>query len=282
MNIAMITQARLGSTRLPKKVLKFLPYDSNITVLEQDIRRMKKSKLINEIIVATTKNVEDNSIVEIAKKENVKYFRGSEDDVLNRYYFAAKENNVDIVVRVTSDCPCIDGDIIDMVVAEFLKDITYDFVATVLKRTFPIGLDVEVIKFSALERAYKEAKKDYQREHVSDYIYENPHKFKLKNVEASDKYNNAKLRITLDTKEDYMLLCAIYDYLYYNDNYFSAADVVKILSEKPWLTFINNNSMQKKDDCNLEEEINDAAKFLQLQGMKRARDILLNRFGKGV
>lgn len=171
MNIGMIIQARVGSTRLPNKVLKYLPFDSEITVLAQDIRRVKRSKYLNKIIIATTENSKDDDIVRIAKEENVKFFRGSEKDVLERHYLAAKENKIDVIVRVTSDCPCVDSEIIDMVIYEYLKDDSYDFVATVLQRTFPVGLDVEVIKFSALEKAYKEAKKFYQREHVTDYIY---------------------------------------------------------------------------------------------------------------
>ncbi|WP_252250251.1 glycosyltransferase family protein [Clostridium sp. ZBS13] len=282
MNIGIIVQARVGSTRLPNKVLKYLPFDSKITVLEQDIRRIKKSKYLNDIIIATTESSEDDKIVEIAKEENVKVFRGSEHDVLGRYYFAAKENNIDVIVRVTSDCPCVDSEIIDMVVDEYLKDESFDFVATVLKRTFPIGLDVEVIKFSALEKAFKEAEKDYQREHVTDYIYENPNIFKLKNVSASNKYNAPTLRVTLDTTEDYTILSAIYDFLYYKNENFSAVDVVNLLNQKPWLQYINDKVVQKKDTYELNEEIDDAIKLLEFQGMKRAKDILIKNYNKEV
>lgn len=282
MKIGAIIQARTGSTRLPNKILKPLPYDSDITVLQQDIRRIKKSRYLNEIIIATTENREDDTIVKIAEMEKIKCFRGSEDDVLGRHYFAAKENFIDIIVRFTSDCPCMDNEIIDMVIDEYLKNESYDFVATVLKRTFPIGLDVEVIKFSALERAYLEAKENYQREHVTDYIYENPGIFKLKNVCSTEIYNKPELRITLDTQEDYMLLCAIYDYLYYKNNNFLAADVVKLFDEKPWLKYLNNNSLQKKDKYDFEEEIMDAAKLLKLQGLNRAETILLKNYHKGV
>lgn len=281
MKIGAIIQARLGSTRLPKKVLKTLPCDSDITVLQQDIRRIKNSQYLNEIIIATTKNKEDDAIVKIAEKENVKFFRGPEDDVLERYYLAARENFIDIIIRFTSDCPCIDYNIVDMVIEEYLKDENYDFVATVLKRTFPVGLDVELIKFSALERAYKEAKESYQREHVTDYIYENPSIFRLKNVYPTDEYNKPELRVTLDTYEDYMLLCAIYDYLYYKNNYFSATEVIKLFDKKPWLKYINNNLLQKKDKYILEEEMKDAAKLLKLQGLKRAEAILLKNYEKG-
>lgn len=281
LKIGVIIQARIGSTRLKNKIMKHLPFDSEITVLEQDIRRIKKSKYIQEIIIATTENKEDDEVIDIAEKEKVKYFRGSESDVLARYYFAAKHNGIDVIVRFTSDCPCIDFKIVDMVIEEYLEDKSFDFVATVLKRTLPIGLDSEVIKFSALEIAYNEATEAHQREHVTDYIYENPDKFKLKNVCAPKRINRPDLRITLDTKEDYMLLSAIYDCLYKKNIYFSAEDIVELFEQKPWLMYINNNSVQKKDSYKLNEEIEDASQLLQLQGMNRANDILIKNYHKG-
>lgn len=282
MKIGAIIQARTGSTRLPNKVLMDLPYNSGITVLSQDIRRIKSSKYLDDIIIATTTNDEDDRIVEVAASENVKCFRGSEKDVLKRYYDAAKQNNIDVIVRFTSDCPCMDGEIIDKVILEYLDDPSYDFVATVLERTFPIGLDVEVIKFSALEKAYKNAKEDYQREHVSDYIYENPDIFKLRNVKAGKEYNEPLFRITLDTNEDYMMLCAIYDFLYENNIYFSAKEVVDLIRKKPWIQFINNRSLQKKDSMTLQEELSEAEKLLEIQGLKRAKEILLKNGRLGV
>jgi len=173
MKIAAIIQARTFSTRLPGKVLKELPYASSITCLEQVIRRLKKSKKLNDIIIATTKEKTDNEIVDIAKKEDVKYFRGSKENVLSRYYFAAKENNIDLIVRITSDCPCIDADITDLTIDKHINKMA-DYTSNSLTRTCPHGLNVEVFKFNALEKAYKNAIKDYEKEHVTPYINRNP------------------------------------------------------------------------------------------------------------
>ena len=213
MKIAAIIQTRTSSTRLPGKVLKELPYNSGITCLEQVIRRLKKSKKIDDIVIATTEDKEDNEIVDIAKKEDVKYFRGSKENVLSRYYFAAKKNNIDVVVRITSDCPCIDVDITDLTIDAHINKVA-DYTSNSLTRTYPHGLDVEVFNFNALEEAYKNATKYYEKEHVTPYIYKNPQKFKINIVKAPKELYASDIRITLDTEEDYALLCAVFDYLY--------------------------------------------------------------------
>ena len=206
MKIAAIIQARTSSTRLPKKVLKHLPYDLDITVLEQVIRRAKKSKNLDEIIIATTKDKEDEEIVNIAKKEDVKWFRGSKENVLERYYLAAKENSIDIVVRITSDCPCIDHNIIDEIVAKHIKE-DADYTSNTIKRLYPHGVDVEVISFEALEEAYCKATKDFEKEHVCPYIHTtNKDRFKIVSLEAPKELMAPDIRITLDTIEDYALL----------------------------------------------------------------------------
>ncbi len=152
MNIGAIVQARTSSTRLPQKVLLNLPYNSNLTVLQQVIRRLKRSQNIGNIIIATTHDQEDNKIVSLSKKEGVKWFKGSKEDVLARYYLAAKEYQLYIIIRVASDCPCIDPHIIDMMIDEHLKT-KADYTSNGMVRTFPHGLDAEVISFSTLERA---------------------------------------------------------------------------------------------------------------------------------
>src|SRR5271157_2438354 len=170
MKIGAIVQARTSSTRLPGKILRELPYHSGTTVLQQVIRRLKKSVGLNEIIVATTINDEDKKIVDVALNENVGWFRGSKDNVLERYYSAAKENKLDIIVRLTSDCPCIDPEIVDRVITDHLERGS-DYTSNLLIRTFPHGMDTEVINFNVIERAHREATKDYEREHVTPYIY---------------------------------------------------------------------------------------------------------------
>ncbi len=273
MKIAAIIQARTSSTRLPGKVLKELPYASGITCLEQVIRRLKKSKRLNEIIIATTKDKEDDKIANIAKKEDVKYFRGSKENVLSRYYFAAKENNIDLVARITSDCPCIDADITDLTIDDHINRMV-DYTTNLLVRTYPHGLDVEVFNFDALEKAYKNATKDYEKEHVTPYINRNPQKFKINMVKAPKELYVPDIRVTLDTEEDYALLCAVYDYLYPQNKYFSVYDIVNLFKEKPWLKLINKKIIQKKIFNTLEEELEEEKKILNLQDLKRARDFI--------
>ena len=273
MKIAAIIQARTSSTRLPGKVLKELPYASGIACLEQVIRRLKKSKKLNDIIIATTKDKEDNDIIDIVKKEDIKYFRGSKENVLSRYYFAAKENNIDIIIRVTSDCPCIDAQIVDVIIREHLKT-NVDYTSNSLIRTYPHGLDIEVFNFDALEKAHKNVTKDYEKEHVTPYINRNPQIFKINEIKAPKQLCAPDIRVTLDTEEDYALLCVVFDYLYPKNKYFNAYDIVNLFNQKPWLKLINKKIMQKKIFNTLEEELKEAVKMLDLQDLNKARDFL--------
>jgi len=272
-NIRAIIQARISSTRLPGKVLKKLPYASSITCLEQVIRRLKKSKRLNGIIIVTTKEKEDNEIIDIAKKGDIKYFRGSKENVLSRYYFAAKENNIDLIVRITSDCPCVDADITDLIIDDHINKIA-DYTTNSLIRTYPHGLDVEVFNFNALERAFKNAKEDYEKEHVTPYINRNPQIFKINEIKAPKELYAPDIRVTLDTEEDYTLLCAVFDYLYPKNEYFNTYDIVNLFKEKPWLKLINKKMIQKKIFNTLEEELKEAVKILDLQDLNKARDFI--------
>ncbi|GAF96489.1 unnamed protein product, partial [marine sediment metagenome] len=237
------------------------------------VKRLKKTKKLNDIIIATTKEKEDNDIIDIAKKENVKYFRGSKENVLSRYYFAAKENDLDIIVRVTSDCPCIDAQVVGVAISEHLK-INADYTSNSLVRTYPHGLDAEVFNFNVLEKAYKNAEEEYEREHVTPYIHRNPHIFKINKVEAPQELYAPDIRVTLDTEEDYALLCAVFDYLYPKNKYFNAYDIVNLFNQKPWLKLINKKIMQKKIFNTLEEELEEALKILDLQDLNKARDFI--------
>lgn len=238
MKIGIILQARTSSSRLPQKVLKDLPFGSGITVLQQIIRRLKRSKKTNEIIVATSQDNSDDGIANVAKKENVQCFRGSLNDVLARYYWAAKDNALDIIVRITGDCPCIDPEIIDLVVSEHLNKKS-DYTANVVRRSYPDGLDVEVFNFVTLDKIYYKAKEKDEREHVTAYIHKNKDEFKIYHVEAPKELYAPEMRITLDTVQDYALFCIIFDELYKNDEYFNAYDIMNLYKNKPWLTWIN-------------------------------------------
>ncbi|MEL5865097.1 glycosyltransferase family protein, partial [Clostridium cochlearium] len=195
MKIVCIVQARVGSTRLPGKVLKKI---CGKTVLEHDIDRLRRIKNIDEIIIATTTLEKDNAIVKECERLGVKCFRGSEEDVLSRYYYAAKENNADVVVRVTSDCPLIDSYVSEKTINYYLNN-KYDYVSNTIDRTYPRGLDTEVFSFKVLEMAFKEAVSLRDKEHVTSYIWNNPQIFKLAQYKNHKDYSH--LRWTLDTEE---------------------------------------------------------------------------------
>ncbi|MEW6011594.1 MAG: glycosyltransferase family protein [Euryarchaeota archaeon] len=272
MKIGAIVQARTSSTRLPEKVLKNLPYNSNITVLEQVIRRLKRSKMLDGIIIATTTDEDDKKIIDIAKKEKITCFRGSKENVLERYYLAAKENELDVVVRITSDCPCVDPDIVDLILKNHLKN-SYDYTSNTLIRTFPVGLDVEVINFKALKSCYDNAHTDLEKEHVTLYIHHNLSQFNTNNL-ISRETDMSELRITLDTEEDYALLCAIFDYLYDENELFKYNDIISLFKDKPWLRIINKKIMAKKSFKTMEDEFNEALHILEMQELNNAKKIL--------
>lgn len=205
MKILAITQARVGSTRLPEKVLKTI---AGQTLLEIHLRRVLKSKLINKLKVATTTELNADKIVAIAGKLGVESYRGSLDDVLERFYLAALPENPDYVVRLTADCPLIDPLEIDKVIASCLSG-QYDYASNTLEPTFPDGLDVEVFKFSALAQAYRESTLKSDHEHVTPYIWRNSSvKGGIIFESLSLKYQAdfSKYRLTVDTGEDFSLI----------------------------------------------------------------------------
>ena len=244
MKVVCLIQARVGSTRLPGKILKNV---CGKTILNHEIDRLKKCKEIDEIVVATTNNINDDEVVNHVKNLSFKYFRGSENDVLSRFYHAAKEENADIVVRVTSDCPCIDFEILDDVVKYFKeanKDRNIDYVSNTLRRTYPRGYDVEVFTFKSLEKAYINSNKAYEREHVTPYIYDDKNGFLKEGFEFEENYS--KYRVTLDTIEDYIVIKNIFENLYFKNKYFKLKDVVNYLDNNLDVVNINKNIEQKK------------------------------------
>jgi len=239
---AAIIQARMGSTRLPGKVMKDL---LGKPVLWHDIQRIKQSELIDEIIIATTTKKQDQVIYEKALEWGVKAFRGSEEDVLKRYYDAAAENGVDTVVRITSDCPLIDPQVIDEIIT-YYNDNNYTLVtnagSNLENRTYPRGFDTEVFSFNVLEEAFNKAEERYQREHVTPFIYENYDDiYYYKNDKDLSNY-----RLTLDTKEDYELIKAVYDKLYKGKHNFYLNEIIELLDNNKELLKLNEKIKQKK------------------------------------
>ncbi|MEA5616579.1 glycosyltransferase family protein [Cronbergia sp. UHCC 0137] len=239
-----IIQARMSSTRLPGKVMKQLGGKS---VLSHVISRVKSCSLVDKIVVATTTSLADDVIVAEAGKCDVKFFRGSEEDVLERYYLAAKQYQADVVVRVTSDCPLFDSEVLTRMLeyfeAERVNGLQIDYLSNCLNRSYPRGLDAEVFTFSVLEQAFKEADKAYQREHVTPYIYQHPEIFSLYNQVNDDDLSD--YRLTLDTEDDWKLIEKIYKNLYREGEIFATDKVVAFLKANPELLLINTHVKQK-------------------------------------
>jgi spore coat polysaccharide biosynthesis protein SpsF len=236
--ITAIIQARMCSTRFPEKVLKTVV---GKPLLAHIVERLKNSKYLEQIVVATTINERDKSIIEFCKKNNICFFVGSEADVLDRYYQTAKKFKIDVIVRITSDDPLIDPIIVDEVIHQYMKNKDkLDFVSNNLKRTFPLGLDLEVFSFKTLENACLEAKTAFEREHVTPYIRNNPQKFHIANVENEIDLSN--LRWTVDYEEDYEFVKAVYENLYEKKGVFLMNDILRLLVEKPEIAEINKSA----------------------------------------
>ena len=239
MRVVAIIQARMGSTRLPGKVLMDIAGE---TMLARVVNRVRRATRIDETVVATTVSQKDEPIVAECQKLNVTYFRGSEEDVLDRYYQAAHTHNAEVVVRITSDCPLIDPEVVDQVVEEFATE-EADYACNGLAQTYPRGLDVEVMTLHALERAWREADKPYQRVHVTPYIYEIPGRFCVHSVESGE--NHSDHRWTVDTPEDLAFVKEIYR-LFEGVDSFSWRDVLEVLKREPELMGINHHVRQKE------------------------------------
>ena len=235
--IVAIIQARMGSTRLPGKVLMDV---NDIPLLEIMLSRVTKSKLLDQVIIATSNHSNDNQIEEFCKKNNYECFRGSENDVLSRYYKCAKQNNADVVVWLTADCPLIDPKIIDSVINYFWEK-GVDYAGNTVPpetSTFPDGSDVEVFTIKSLEKAYKEAKDPKDREHVTFYLWKYNHGFTTAQFSQSNDWS--KYRFTVDYPEDFEFVKLVYENLYHENPNFGMDDIIKLLKKKPELLDINS------------------------------------------
>jgi spore coat polysaccharide biosynthesis protein SpsF len=241
MNKVVIVQARLGSTRLPSKVLKDL---SGKPVLYHVLERIKKTKLVDNIVIATTDLDSDEPLIEYLRENKIDYYRGSSEDVLSRYYESALQYKADIIIRITSDCPLIDPIVIDEIIKIYLENNNYDYVSNTLMRSFPRGLDVELFTFDALKKSFLKAEKKWEREHVTPYIYTNRDLFNVFNF--TNKTDQSFFRWTLDTPEDYQLIKEIYDSLYNESKIFTTDEVISLFHRRPELIDINKHIEQKK------------------------------------
>lgn len=237
--LGIIIQARTGSTRLPGKVLKRL---SGITVLEHIIQRLQITNL--PIIVATTTNPNDDLIVDESRNLGVYSFRGSENNVLERYFQCAKENNLQVIVRICSDCPLIDGELINKALQKYSKNYSdYLYLNLGIPRSYPLGVDFEIFSFSLLQEAYQNARTESQREHVTPYINQNI-SGKVQLMSLSRKVDASQYRLTLDTPEDFELIKILIEE--FNCHQKSVEEILEVLEQNPELARINGHVEQKK------------------------------------
>lgn len=233
MKIIALLQARMGSTRLPGKVLKPLLGEP---MLIRQIERIQRCRLIDKLVVATSVNSSDDALVDAMSQAGIAYFRGSLDDVLERFCQAAKPYLPEHVVRLTGDCPLADPMLIDEVINAHLTS-GADYTSTTLNPTYPDGLDVEVVRFGALERAWRESGLTSEREHVTPYIYNHPEQFRLNSVEQAE--NMSALRWTVDEPDDFAFVESVYGELYPINPAFTTNDVLALIERRPELLGIN-------------------------------------------
>lgn len=238
LKIVAIIQARMGSSRLPSKVLMDLGGE---TVLGRVVRRSRRSRLTHATVVATTELSGDDAIVEECQRLGVSFFRGLGENVLDRYYHAALEHSARLVVRLTSDNPLVDPDLIDETVMTILKS-DADYASNRSPRIYPMGLDVEVCTFDALDRAWRLAKRPYELEHVTPYFYEHPEIFQCVGVKRSFDFSHH--RWTLDTPEDLHLIREIYARLGNRDD-FSWPEALEVMENSGQLASMNSHVAQK-------------------------------------
>jgi spore coat polysaccharide biosynthesis protein SpsF len=238
MNVVAIIQARIGSTRLPGKVLMDLLGEP---MLARVVARTLRAKMVDEVVVATTTETTDDALAEFCEALGWKCFRGSQDDVLDRYYRAAQFFGAQVVVRITSDCPVIDSEVIDQTVRGYL-DVNVDYCANFLPtHTYPRGLEVEVFSFAALARAWQEDRNPSWREHVTEYILRNPSRFAIAGVGAGRDLSSH--RWTVDTAEDFLFVTRVYEH--FGHDRFTWTDVLQLVADRPELAALNQHVKQK-------------------------------------
>ena len=245
MKIGAIIEARMSSTRLPGKVLFQV---KNKTMLELIINRIKLVKKIDKLIIATTNNSNDNKIVNWCKSKKIIFFRGSEENVINRVYLAAKKNNLDIVILITGDCPLVDHNIISQVLSIYLNN-NADYVSNNHIRTYPDGMDVQVFNFKSLKKSHNLVKSKLEREHVTLNIRRNPKIFKPIYVMAPNCLHWPELGLTLDEIGDFKLIKKIISYFYSKKNFnFDCMDIINFIKKKKNLLKYNSKVKRKGDN----------------------------------
>lgn len=238
-SVQIVIQARMGSSRLPGKVLAKL---ADKPMLLHIVKRMKLCRMCDDVVVATTDDVQDDVIEYLCTEKGITVFRGSRDDVLARFYDCALSASADVVVRITGDCPFVCPEMIDKHIRIFLEN-NYDCISPRSADGLIRGLDNEIFSFSALKRAYKNAKTVSEREHVTLHFYNNEDKFKIFSPPVADIYK-LPVRLCVDEYDDLKLIRKIYSKLYKEGSIIGTEDAVKLLKNTPELALINNGVRQ--------------------------------------
>jgi spore coat polysaccharide biosynthesis protein SpsF len=238
MKTVALIQARMSSSRLPGKVLQDI---AGQPMLWHVVHRAQRVKSIDSVAVITSTSAEDDIIETLCKGKGIPYFRGSLEDVLDRYYQATIHFKADVVVRLTADCPLLDPKIIEQVVRTFHEN-SFDYVANILEVTYPDGLDTEVFSFKSLERAWREARLKSEREHVTVYILKHPELFRLGSVKQEEDLSS--WRWTVDTPADLEFVRAIHRFI--KDKEFGMEEIAKLLKEHPELLEMNAGQLRNE------------------------------------
>jgi len=235
-------EARMGSSRLPGKVLKKIGEEEVLSLL---VKRLKNCKQIDEILVATTDKKKDNPIVDWCKYNNIHYFRGSENDVLDRVVKANKFMNTDIIVEITADCPFTDPFIVDLAVETYLSN-NYDVVTNCGNiLTWPLGQYAQVFSLELLSKVNECIDDQAVHEHVSLYFYENSEKYNICELEAPLKWRYPQMRLVLDYEEDLIFHRKVFEMLYEEHNiHFNIDDIIKLLLNNPQILKINSHCVE--------------------------------------
>ena len=234
MSVVAIVQARSSSSRLPKKVMRDINGSSLISIL---LRRLNQAKRIDKLVLATTTSNADNLLVTHVKSLGFDVFRGSENDVLDRYYQAARKYDADYIVRLTGDDPLSDPELVDRMINKMLIE-GCDALSNSFQPTYPEGLDATILSFKALKKAWSEARLQSQREHVTPYIFAENSDFNV--YHFRQKRDDSKLRWTVDYEEDFRLIEQIYNALYLKNPSFTTDDVYSLLDKDPLLKSLNS------------------------------------------
>lgn len=267
MKTGAVIQARMQSTRLPGKVLLPLPFPSGVPLISHIVDRCNFSKRIDQVIIATSKKKENDLLAEHAINNHCKLFRGSEDYVLERFFLACKENDFDVVVRLTADNPCVDTAIMDQLIERHILN-KNDYTRSV---GLPVGMNFEIISFSALAKAFSEATAEDEKEHVTPYIIKNPSLFKTEKVSFESPLST--MRLTVDYPSDYAMVAMLFSLLS-DVPFFGIHEIEQAVINYPWIKEINAGNFQKRTFDSKMQELQAAVEQLNVFEMYNASAIL--------